>query len=185
MICFPRCLYLVPGSLEWVWKSQLSCLTSMSRKLVAAFICLQKNGWENFSVCLGLYFWDSFLSWLWLPCIPESFTLCGSKAQTTLETIHNRLEKSYPTNTAVSLFSSPLGTFRQEERVRLSDRNSILMTYNLSGIWSGTLIGRRSSYVVFLLFTNWQTKDKRPQRSNVNVMNLLQKGSIFLEFILL
>ena len=128
MTCFPRCLYLVPGSLEWVWKSQLSCLTSMSRKLVAAFICLQKNGWENFSVCLGLYFWDSFLSWLWLPCIPESFTLCGSKAQTTLETIHNRLEKSYPTNTAVSLCSSPLGTFRQEESVCLSDRNSILMT---------------------------------------------------------
>ena len=36
--------------------------------------------------------------------------------------------KTYPTNTAVSLCSSPLGTFRQEERVRLSDRNSILMT---------------------------------------------------------
>lgn len=115
MTCFPRCLYLVPGSLEWVWMSQLSCLTSMSRKLVAAFICLQKNGWENFSVCLGLYFWDSFLSWLWLPCIPELFTLCGSKAQTTLETIHNRLEKSYPTNTAVSLCSSPLGTFKHPE----------------------------------------------------------------------
>ena len=30
--------------------------------------------------------------------------------------------------------SSPLGTFREEERLRLSDRNSLLMTQNLSGI---------------------------------------------------
>ena len=31
-------------------------------------------------------------------------------------------------NTAVSPSSSPPGTIRQEERLRLSDRNSILMT---------------------------------------------------------
>ena len=33
-----------------------------------------------------------------------------------------------PAKTSVSPRSSPLGTFRAEERLRLSDRNSILMT---------------------------------------------------------
>ncbi|MCO0615624.1 hypothetical protein M8756_20395, partial [Lutimaribacter sp. EGI FJ00015] len=33
-----------------------------------------------------------------------------------------------PAKTSVSPRSSPLGTFREEERLRLSDRNSILMT---------------------------------------------------------
>ena len=36
-------------------------------------------------------------------------------------------------------------TFREEKSLRLSDRNSILMTQNLSGIRSEALIGRRSS----------------------------------------
>ena len=36
--------------------------------------------------------------------------------------------RAYPVNTAVSPCSSQLGTIRQEERLRLSDRNSILMT---------------------------------------------------------
>ena len=31
-------------------------ITSMSRKLMAAFICFQKNGWKNFSVFFGFYF---------------------------------------------------------------------------------------------------------------------------------
>ena len=35
---------------------------------------------------------------------------------------------SYPAKTAVSPLSSPLETFREEKRPRLSDRNSILMT---------------------------------------------------------
>ena len=36
---------------------------------------------------------------------------------------------SYNTaKTSVSPRSSPMGTFREEERLRLSDRNSILMT---------------------------------------------------------
>ena len=38
--------------------------------------------------------------------------------------INARCEKK----TAVSPRSSPLGTFREKERLRLSDRNSILMT---------------------------------------------------------
>ena len=64
------------------------------------------------------------------------------------------------------------GTFREEERLRLSDRNSILITQNLSGFQSEALIGWRSSFIVLLIVYQWQTKDKRPQRSNVNVMNL-------------
>ena len=36
--------------------------------------------------------------------------------------------RAYPVNTAVSPCSSQLGTIHQEERLRLSDRNSILMT---------------------------------------------------------
>ena len=63
-------------------------------------------------------------------------------------------------------------TFREEESLRLSDRNSILMTQNLSGIRSEALIGRRSSYIVLAIVYEWQTKDKRPQRSNVNAKNL-------------
>ena len=64
------------------------------------------------------------------------------------------------------------GTFREEERVWLSDQNSILMTQNLSGIRSEALIGRRSRFIVLAIVYKWQTKDKRPQRSNVNAMNL-------------
>ena len=41
--------------------------------------------------------------------------------------------------TAVSPRSSTPGTLRRERRLRLSDRNSILMTQNLSGIWSGAI----------------------------------------------
>ena len=66
------------------------------------------------------------------------------------------------------------GMFCEEERLRLSDRNSILMTQNLSGIWSEALIGRQSSYIVLAIVYKWQTKDKRSQRSNVNTMNLKQ-----------
>lgn len=38
------------------------------------------------------------------------------------------VESVYPMNTAVSPFSLPLGTFHQEEHLRISNRNSILMT---------------------------------------------------------
>ena len=64
------------------------------------------------------------------------------------------------------------GTFHEEERLRLSNRNSILMTQNLSGIRSEALIGRWSSFIVLAIVYEWETKDKRPQRSNVNAMNL-------------
>ena len=64
------------------------------------------------------------------------------------------------------------GTFREEERLRFSDRNSILMTQNLSGIRSEALIGRRSSFIVLGIVYEWQPKDKRRQRSNVKAMNL-------------
>ena len=68
------------------------------------------------------------------------------------------------------------GTFREEERLRLSDRNSILMTQNLSRIRSEALIGRRSSFIVLAIAYEWQTKEKRPQRSNVNAKNLLRNS---------
>ena len=68
------------------------------------------------------------------------------------------------------------GTFREEERLQLSDRNSILMTQNLSGIRSEELIGRRSSFIILAIVYEWQTKDKRLQRSSVNAMNLQQNS---------
>ena len=72
----------------------------------------------------------------------------------------------------VSPRSSPLRDVSQGERLRLSDRNSILMTQNLSGIQSEALIGRRRSFIVLAIVYEWKTKGKRPQRSNVNAMNL-------------
>ena len=64
------------------------------------------------------------------------------------------------------------GTFREEERLRLSDRNSTLMTQNLSGIWAEGLIGQRSSFIVLAIVYERQTKDKRPRRSKENAMKL-------------
>ena len=72
------------------------------------------------------------------------------------------------------------GTFRLEGRLPLSKRNSIL-----SEIWSGALVGRRSSYIVLAIVYERQTNEKRSQRSNVNAMNLPTKQSIFVEYILL
>ena len=40
---------------------------------------------------------------------------------------------------------------RKEERLRLSDRNSILMKQNLSRIRLEALIGRRSSFIVLAI----------------------------------
>ena len=64
------------------------------------------------------------------------------------------------------------GTFREEEHLRLNDRNSILMMQNLSRIRSEVLIGQRSSFIVLAIVYEWQTKDKKPQKSNVKAMNL-------------
>ena len=68
------------------------------------------------------------------------------------------------------------GTFSREERLRLIDRNSIMMTQNLSWIRSEALIGRCNNFIVLAIVYEWQTKDKRPQRSNVNAMNLWQNS---------
>ena len=56
------------------------------------------------------------------------------------------------------------GTFREEEGLRLSDRNSILMTQNLSRIRSEALIGRRSSFIVLAIVYEWQTKAQGPEQ---------------------
>ena len=57
-------------------------------------------------------------------------------------------------------------------------RRQIFHTYdvNLSGIQSLALIGQRSSYIVLAIVYEWQTKDKRLQRWNVNAMNLKQNS---------
>ena len=57
------------------------------------------------------------------------------------------------------------------------------MTQNLSGIWSEALIGRQSSYIVLTIVYEWQTKDKRPQRSNVKTKKLLQKSQCLLNIL--
>ena len=52
-------------------------------------------------------------------------------------------------------------TFREEESLRLSDRNSILMTQNLSGIRSEALIiGWRSSFIVLAIVCDDRQKTK-------------------------
>ena len=66
-------------------------------------------------------------------------------------TTNSKCKDLQPAKTCVSPRSSPLGTFREEERLRLSDKNSILMTQNLSGIWSEALIGQQSSYIVLAI----------------------------------
>ena len=68
------------------------------------------------------------------------------------------------------------GMFHEEEHLKLSDRNSIPMTQILSRIQSEALIGRRCSFIVLAIVYEWQTKDKRPQRSNVKAMNLWQNS---------
>ena len=78
------------------------------------------------------------------------------------------------------------GTFREEERLRLSDRNSILMTQNLSGIRSEALIGRRSSFIVLAIVYEWQTKDKRrAAKVKCKRNESLTKQSICVEYSLL
>ena len=64
------------------------------------------------------------------------------------------------------------GTFREEEeRLQLSERNSILMTQNLSGIRSEALIGRRSSFIVLAIVYEWQTKDGKGQMKTRRICN--------------
>ena len=58
-----------------------------------------------------------------------------------------------------SRLSSPLGS-RFAKRDVCIDWNSILMTENLSGSWSGALIGQRSSYIVLAIVYEWPTKTK-------------------------
>ena len=53
--------------------------------------------------------------------------------------------------------------FREEKRLQLSDRNSILMTWNLSRIQSEALIGRRRSFIVLAIVYEWQTKGRKGQ----------------------
>ena len=42
----------------------------------------------------------------------------------------------------------------------------------MSGIRSEALVDRRGSYIVLAIVYERQTKDERPQRSNVNAKNL-------------
>ena len=61
-------------------------------------------------------------------------------------------------NSRLSSLLAARESFRQEGRDR--DCNSILMTKDLCGIWSGALIGRRSSYIVLAVVYEWPTKTK-------------------------
>ena len=66
-----------------------------------------------------------------------------------------------------SLSSLLAGDVVQKRRLRLSDRNSILMTYNLSVIWSGALIGRRSSYPILIISYCLRMTNKRQKATKV------------------
>ena len=91
-------------------------------------------------------------SWISLKMLRNKRVKVVLRAQL-LETVEGSWE-------VVSLRKHP---FRAEERLRLSDKNSILMTWNLSGIRSEELIGRRSSYIVLAIVYEWQTKGHKGQ----------------------
>ena len=128
----------------------LSCMRHGQRLVMKNFLS------QNLGSCGHLALIWKATPPLWVTCL-VLLMLCGRIAceRQTVLLAHHRWE-----------------TFREEERLRLSDRNSILMTQNLSGIRSEALIGRRSSFIVLAIVCEWQTKDKRPRRSNVNAMNL-------------
>ena len=72
---------------------------------------------------------------------------------------------------------SPGGTsVPQQQKFHTDDVKSVR---NLVGV----LIGRHSSYIVLPIVYEWQTKDNRPQRSNVNrvinMTNLLENSQYF------
>ena len=73
-----------------------------------------------------------------------------SRLQTEKQSVFLRIQVSLRT-VDVSPRSLPLREVSRGERARLSDRNSILMTQNLSGIRSEALIGRRSSFIVLAI----------------------------------
>ena len=56
------------------------------------------------------------------------------------------------------------------------------MTKNLARIWSDALLEQRSNSILLGIVINDRKKDKR---SNENEVNLLQKKSLFVEYILL
>ena len=83
-----------------------------------------------------------------------------------------------------SLSSLLARDFLQKRRLPLSDRNSILMTYNLFGIWSGVLICRRSSYPILIISYCLRMTNKRRRSTKVKSKRdeSTKKQSIFLKF---
>ena len=71
-------------------------------------------------------------------------------------------------------FSTLLAALEVLPRETSAHQQQKLHTDDVFGIWSGALIGRRSSYIVLAIVYEWQTKDRRPQRSKVSAMNLKQ-----------
>ena len=63
----------------------------------------------------------------------------------------------------LGLLALLLAAKNQEEHMHLSDRNSILMMWNLSRIWSVDLIGQHSSCIVLPIVYEWQTKGREGQ----------------------
>ena len=84
----------------------------------------------------------------------------------------------YPVKTSVSPYSSPLGTFRLEERLRLSGKNSILMTQINVYIINRVVMGFRI-YLCPILLVFWLILVKcgvhLPTSSSKTQMLLLEK----------
>ena len=83
--------------------------------------------------------------------------------------------------TAIHPPSWLLGMFYQEMSVPQQKKFNA-DDVKLSKIWSGALIGWRGSYIVLAIVYEWQTKEKSPQRSNINVINLYTKQSVIVLF---
>ena len=65
---------------------------------------------------------------------------------------------------AKKAISMPPGMFSQERCLLLSNQNSILMTLNLSGIWSWAVTSWHGCYIVLAIVNKQRTKDKWWQR---------------------
>ena len=109
---------------RWVMKTEISKITK-NNKLIIFFISIDLPIIPYLPIEGG----TSDVSGIWVEANKQN-TVSDNRIVTPI-TISSPLSGgsvNYPAKTSVSARSSPLRTFREEERLRLSDRNSILMT---------------------------------------------------------
>ena len=85
--------------------------------------------------------------------------------------------QAYQWLTCKNIHFSSLLTIRDISRGGTSETQwQKFHTDDVKSVRNPTLIGQQASYIVLAIVYEWQTKDKRLQRSNVNMMNLQQNS---------